>query len=177
MTRPTNEPRIRAVLHALARILERAASLHAAGCHPRVAINRAAAAERASLALAQVARAAWVLALPPDGSGTTAPASLWATRESMAERGSASGRLRCAGWQAVSAEFLWMADDDELGHDWFSAADDAAALAVARPLCLGYFDAAHVAAMTFAIFRADDDGLELPIGEIELSASNVAPLQ
>lgn len=176
MTRPTNEPGVRAVLHALRRILERATTLHAAGYHPRIAINRAAAAERASLALAQVARAVWVLALPPDGSGPTAPAALSATRENMAELGSASGRLRCAGWHAVTAEFLWMADDDELGHDWFSAADDAAALVVARPLCLGYFDAAHVASMTFAIFRAND-GLELPIGEIELSASNVASLQ
>lgn len=74
MTRPANETGTRAILRALAGILERAAALHAKGCDPMVAIRRAAAAERASLALYDVARRAWVLALPPDDSGPAAPA-------------------------------------------------------------------------------------------------------
>jgi hypothetical protein len=65
MTRPANEPGTGAVLRALTRILERAAALHAGGCDPRLAINRAITAERASFALARVARAAWALALLP----------------------------------------------------------------------------------------------------------------
>lgn len=48
-----------AAVEALIRILTRAATLHAEGRSPRVAIGRAAAAERASLALYRAARAAW----------------------------------------------------------------------------------------------------------------------
>ena len=56
------------VLQALTRILEHAAAMLAEGYSPHVAIVAALAVHRPSLALAQVARAAWALALREDGS-------------------------------------------------------------------------------------------------------------
>ena len=72
----------------------------------------------------------------------------------------------------VAPSYVWLADDD--GHDWFEAVDDAHAMSVARPLCLGHFDAAHVHAMTFAIFQVGHEDEE-PVGTFELAAANVAP--
>jgi hypothetical protein len=85
MTHPANETGTRAVLRTLAGILERAAAIRAAGAHPRVAINRAAVIEGASPALACVARAAWALALLPDGPESTAPEGMPAPPPRMVE--------------------------------------------------------------------------------------------
>lgn len=98
MTRPANEPGTRAVLQALTCILERAAALRAGGCDPRTAINRAIAAERASFALARVARAAWALALLPDEPGPM-PASMTATR---ARKGEPALPMEGVAWELCS---------------------------------------------------------------------------
>jgi hypothetical protein len=98
MTRPANEPGTGAVLRALTRILERAAALRAGGCDPWLAINRAITAERASFALARVARAAWALALLPDDPGPM-PASMTAT---LANKGEHALRVDGVAWELCS---------------------------------------------------------------------------
>lgn len=72
-------------------------------------------------------------------------------------------------------DYLWMADDPDEGHCWFSAPDDGAAMVQARRECIGYFDQAHVRRMVITVWDAAEGGDEIGVIEFRIDRPEEIP--